>query len=73
MKFIVERINEDFAILEKEDLSHLRVDIECLPENIKEGSILFSENGSSYEIDTVAELQTRNRIIEKQRGIFKRN
>lgn len=71
MKFVVERISEDFAILEKDDLSRIQVDISLLPSGLKEGNVLFYD-GKEYHIDAEAEEQIRKRIVQKQRSIFKR-
>ena len=71
MRLVVEKISEDFAILEKDDLSHIQVDISLMPSGLKEGNILIYD-GKEYHIDTEAEEQIRKRIIQKQRSIFKR-
>lgn len=69
MKFTVDRIEDGFAVLEKEDMTHITVKAEALPRDIKEGSVLFFD-GSSYMHDPDAEAQTRKRIISKQKSIF---
>ncbi len=71
MKLTVERIYQDIAVLEKEDMSHIEVSTKLLPEGLKEGNVLIF-NGFDYLIDTEAEAQARKRIIEKQRSIFKK-
>lgn len=71
MKLIVDRIVEGIAVLEKEDLSHIEVSLEVLPDVTKEGSVLTFD-GNRYTIDIDAEAEARSRIISKQRSIFKK-
>lgn len=71
MKLTVERIVEGVAVLEKEDLSHIEVEISLLPEGIREGNVLIYD-GSAYSLDEEAEKKQRTRIINKQRSAFKK-
>ena len=71
MRLTVERITENIAVLEKEDMSHIEVSISELPPGIKEGNILVFD-GASYRADNKAEAEARERIISKQRSIFKK-
>ena len=71
MKLTVERIVEGVAVLEKEDLSHIEVEISLLPEGIREGNVLIYD-GSAYSLDEEAEKEQRMRIINKQRSAFKK-
>ncbi len=70
MRLVVERISENFVILEKEDMTHTEVEIGVLPEGIKEGNILVFD-GEKYLVDYNDECETRRRIAEKQRAVFK--
>ncbi len=72
MKLIVERICQDIAVLEKENLTHIEVSTSLLPEGVKEGSVLIFD-GTDYHIDAEAEAEIRARIINKQRSIFKKH
>ena len=72
MKLTVERIYQDIAVLEKEDMSHIEVSTKLLPKDLKEGNVLVF-NGTDYAIDAKAEAEARARIIEKQRSIFKKH
>lgn len=72
MRFTVERIYQDIAVLEKEDMSHIEVSTKLLPKDLKEGNVLVFD-GSDYLVDDEAEVQARARIIEKQRSIFKKH
>lgn len=71
MKLTVERIVEGVAVLEKEDLSHIEVEISLLPEGIREGNVLIYD-GSAYSLYKEAEKEQRTRIINKQRSAFKK-
>lgn len=71
MKLTVDRIEEGFAVLERDDLTHENVPLSLLPDGIKEGSVL-SFDGGTYALDTDAEAEARERIIRKQRSIFKK-
>ena len=72
MKLTVERIYQDFAVLEKEDMSHIETSTKLLPKGLKEGNVLVFD-GSDYLVDAEAEVEARARIIEKQRSIFKKH
>lgn len=71
MKLTVDRIEEGFAVLEKEDLSHENIPLTLLPEGTKEGSVLAFD-GTTYSLDLDAEAEARARIVAKQRSIFKK-
>lgn len=71
MRLTVDRITEGIAVLEKEDMSHIQVAVELLPLGVKEGNILDFD-GKGYHIDADAESVARERIINKQRSIFKK-
>ena len=69
MRLTVDRITEGIAVLEKEDLSHIEVSVEPLPQGVREGNVL-SFDGNAYCLDGAAESITRERIINKQRSLF---
>ena len=71
MKLTVDRIEEGFAVLEKDDLTHENIPLSLLPDGIKEGSVL-SFDGETYTLDPDAEAEARERIIRKQRSVFKK-
>lgn len=71
MKYTVDRIEEGIAVLEKEDLTHISISVENLPQGVKEGSILIFD-GVNYIIDTVSEGERRKSVLEKQNLLFKR-
>ncbi len=71
MRLTVDRIVEGLAVLEKEDMTHIEVPVSALPSGVKEGNILVFD-GEIYHIDADAEAVARERIINKQRSIFKK-
>ena len=71
MKLTVDRIEEGFAVIEKEDLTHETISLSLLPEGTKEGSVLVFD-GTTYSLDLEAEKEARERIIKKQRSVFKK-
>ena len=71
MKLIVDRIEEGTAVLEKEDLSRIEIPVSELPEGVKEGTVLLYD-GNSYVTDSDEEALRKQRILEKQRMLFKK-
>lgn len=67
----VDRIVDGIVVLEKEDMTHIQIDITLLPQGIKEGSVLDFD-GTTYKINFEAENEARKRIIQKQRNIFRK-
>lgn len=65
-KFIIDRIEEDFAVCECEDLSHISIPLESFSFEVKEGmSVTLGENGE-YIRDENNEAEMRRKIIELQ-------
>ena len=71
MRLTVERISEDIVILEKEDMSHIEVEITLLPSEIREGTVLRFD-GEKYLVDYDEENETRKRMVNKQRSAFRK-
>lgn len=71
MKYTVDRIEEWSAVLEKEDLTHINILLESLPQGVKEGSILLFD-GVNYIIDSESEAERKKAMLEKQNLLFKR-
>ena len=69
-KFIVDRFEEEYAVLEKEEGGTIDVLKSELPE-VKEGDVLIYENGF-YTVD-YEETQKRKELIqEKMRKLFEK-
>ena len=65
MKYALDRIEENIAILENIETGERRkISIQHLPLNIHEGTILKKEN-NTYLIDTKEEEKRRRKIQEK--------
>lgn len=62
-KFTVDRIENDKVVLECENKDCVSLDIASLPKNIKEGDVLYFEEGS-YFLDE-AETEKRKENIKK--------
>ncbi len=69
-KYIADRIENEFVIFEKEDLTNVQIRLSDLPFEVKEGSVVAFENGN-YSLLESQEEERRKRIFEKQRKIFK--
>ncbi len=47
-KFVIDRIEEDKAVLECENGDYVNFELSSLPKNIKEGDVLYFQEGSCY-------------------------
>lgn len=61
-KFTIDRIEEDKAVLECENGDIVSIDLTSLPKKIKEGDILYFEEGSCFLNE--AETEQRKKKIE---------
>ena len=71
MRLIIDRITDGIAVLEKEDMTHIEIEASLLPDGVKEGTVLDFD-GINYVVNSEAEAEIRERIIKKQRSIFKK-
>ena len=69
MKLIVDRITEGIAVCETEAQTFVRVSLEELPENVREGSVLHLLDGV-YTLDTAEESLRRRSLFELQSQLF---
>lgn len=65
----VDRIENGFAVCEKEDLSTVLVELSKLPNGTKEGSVLRFEKGE-YSIDLKEEERRKAHILKLQNSLF---
>ena len=73
MIYIVDRIEEDIAILENKETKEIKeVKLSELPSNTKEGKVLKYEN-SKYLIDEEEEKQRKKEILEKFNKLKKKD
>lgn len=65
-KLTIDRIEEDFAVCECEDLSHIAIPVSCFPFDVKEGMAVIMNNDGSYTRDESEEDEMRKKIIALQ-------
>ena len=71
MRYTVDRIEENIAILEDDMLSMLPVPAAFLPEGTKEGSIL-NFDGEKYVLSNDEETEKRKKLFEIQNKLMNR-
>ena len=65
MIYIVDRIENNIAVLENKDTNKIiNIDIKLLPTNLKEGNVLRYEN-NTYILDNDEEDKRRQLLLEK--------
>ena len=69
-RYIVDRVENNIAVLEKDDLSHIEIQVSEIGFEVKEGNVLLFENGK-FVLDEAYEAERRRKIFEKQKNIFK--
>ena len=69
-RYIVDRVENNIAVLEKDDLSHIEIQVSEIGFEVKEGNVLLFENGK-FVLDEACEAERRRKIFEKQKNIFK--
>ena len=67
MKYTVDRIEGDIAVLENEDERRVKVNVSLLPEGVREGSCLAKENGAFRLDEASAEALRRKHYMLQQR------
>jgi len=69
VQYIIDRIEDGLAVLEKEDGALERIPLHGLPEGAREGSVLLFADGA-WALDLQAEEERRKRLFAKQEGLF---
>ena len=69
-RYIVDRVEDGIAVLEKEDLTHVEIPVSEIGYEVKEGNALLFESGK-LTLDEAYEAERRRKIFEKQKNIFK--
>lgn len=69
MKLIVDRITQDLAVCETEEQTFVKVPLELLPQEVREGSVLHFLDGI-YSLDSAEEAERRRRLFELQTQLF---
>ena len=72
MRYIIDRIEEDFAVCENEDTGEMEeIDVFLLPDGLDEGDILiYDEDLDEYYIDYEEKKIRRARIEDKMEDIW---
>lgn len=66
---IIERFEDDIVIIENDE-EYIKVPREYLPAEASEGDILV-ERAGGYEVDAVATKKRREKILSRQRKLWK--
>ncbi len=69
-KYIVDRLEEEYVVLEKETGGSIDIKRELLP-HVKRGDVLTEENGV-FLIDERETLERKKRISEKMNKLFEK-
>ena len=69
MQYIIDRIEGDLAVCEREDGSLEHIPMRELPEGVREGTVLVLQDGA-WALDLQAEEERRKRLFERQEGLF---
>lgn len=72
MKYTVERIEDNIAVLEDEQGSFVEISVFLLPENTKSGNVLLLEN-NIYSIVSTVDEERQKRIQNKYQKLFDKN
>lgn len=72
MKYTVERIEDNIAVLEDEQGSFVKISASLLPENTKSGNVLLFEN-ERYSLINAVDEERQKRILDKYQKLFNKN
>lgn len=70
MRYIVDRVEGDVAVLERNDLEFVDVPLSELPEGVRQHDCL-EEEGGAWSIDHDRTAERKRRIEEKMRRLFR--
>ena len=70
MQFIIDRFEDEFAVCEGGNGSHIHILRSFLPDDAREGGVL-TWAGDAWALDTETEEERRARIFAKQEGLFR--
>ena len=69
VRYIVDRLEGEIAVCEREDLEFFDIPLEKLPEGVKAGDCLVL-SGDSWRLDADEAAGRKQRIEEKMRNLF---
>ncbi len=66
MQLIVDRIEEEYAVCEKEDRTMIELKLDTLPYGVKEGTVLNLENGKVFidEAETLNKKRAAQKLLD---------
>ncbi|MBU5486373.1 DUF3006 domain-containing protein [Clostridium sp. MSJ-11] len=64
MKGVIDRIEEDYAVVELEEGTMVNLSINIIPPEAKEGDVIIIDNDNNITIDEV-ETENRRKLIEE--------
>ncbi len=67
---IVDRLEEGFAVCEKEDGSFVNIPLEQIAGAVREGDFLVLLKQGEYRVDEAATKARREKMSKRQRSIF---
>ena len=76
-RYIVDRVEDGIAVLEKEDLTHVEIPVSEIGYEVKEGNVLLFENGKftldeAFEADAIAVSGNADHIVMLFEGFEKK-
>ena len=70
MMLFVDRIEGDLAVCETEDGEHLTLPLGCLPDGVREGSVLERDEAGSFLLNAETEEKRRSELLKRQNELF---
>ncbi len=71
MRYIIDRISEQTAVLEDENKNYTNISSSLLPTDAKEGSVIDFD-GCLYTVNYKETASRKERIFKKQQALFKK-
>lgn len=68
--YVVDRIENDVAVIECPDKSFINVSFSLLPKSTKEGSVLIKSDDGAFIVNEKEEKKRKNENLKLQNSIF---
>lgn len=68
--WIVDRIENNIAVLEAKDKTHLDVPLSLFPDTVKEGDVVILREDGTYKTDKEKTKARKAKLFEMQKKIF---
>lgn len=69
---IIDRIEGEWAVVERDGLDFIDIRLSDLPDFVKVGDVLVLGEDGAYYPDDKATAERRSKILDKQKNLFKR-